>query len=76
MSAGTLKDIPNAVGAWVGLKDVVKAHILGYEKPDAEGRYPMSANPMHYGDFAALLQKLFPQYNIDTRYNIRFCATV
>lgn len=67
MLNGTLKDIPNEVGVWVGVKDVVKAHILGYENPDAEGRYIISAKFMHYGDFAALLQKLFPQYNIDTR---------
>jgi nucleoside-diphosphate-sugar epimerase len=64
---GTMKDIPNAVGAWVGVKDVVKAHILGYEKPEAEGRHILSAKVMHYGDFAALLKKLFPQYNIETR---------
>jgi nucleoside-diphosphate-sugar epimerase len=64
---GTSKDIPNRVGAWVGVKDVVKAHILGYEKPDAEGRYPIYAKSMHYGDLAALLQKLFPLYNIETR---------
>lgn len=62
-----MKDIPNQSGCWVGVKDVVKAHILGYEKPEAEGRYIINAGVMHYGDLAALLQKLFPQYNIMAR---------
>lgn len=65
--AGAVKDIPNEVACWVGVKDVVKAHILGYEKPEAEGRYNLNTKVMHRGDFAALLQKLFPQYNIVTR---------
>lgn len=64
---GTMKDIPNTAGCWVGVKDVAKAHILGYEKPEAEGRHILNTKVMHYGDFAALLKKLFPQYNIETR---------
>jgi len=61
---GNLKTIPNTVACWVGVKDVAKAHILGYEKPEAEGRYILNERVLHNGDFAALLQKLFPQYNI------------
>jgi len=64
---GTMKDIPNNVGCWVGVKDVAKAHILGYEKPEAEGRYILNAKVMHFGDLAAILKKLFPQYNIEAR---------
>ena len=58
------------MGCWVGVKNVAQAHILGYEKPEAEGRYILSTKVMHWGDFGALLQKLFPQYNVVARYLI------
>lgn len=64
---GTVKDIPNNVGAWVGVKDVAKAHVLAYEKPEAEGRHILSSEALHYGDFAAILKKLCPEYNIEAR---------
>lgn len=64
---GNMKTIPNQVGCWVGVKDVAKAHILAYENPEAEGRYILNSKVLHYGDFAALLQKLFPQYKVVAR---------
>jgi cinnamoyl-CoA reductase len=62
-----MKTIPNQAGCWVGVKDVAKAHILAYENPEAEGRYILNSKVMHYGDFAALLHKLFPQYKVVAR---------
>ncbi|KAG0568830.1 hypothetical protein KC19_6G047900 [Ceratodon purpureus] len=64
---GNTKTIKNESGCWVGVKDVAMAHILGYEKPEAEGRYILCEKVMHLGDFASLLQKLFPQYNVVAR---------
>lgn len=54
---------------WVGVKDVAKAHLLGYESPKAEGRYILSERALHYVDLAGLLQKLFPQYTVVARAN-------
>jgi cinnamoyl-CoA reductase len=62
--SGTTKTFPNGVLGWVGVKDVATAHILAYEKPEAEGRYICNERVLHNGDVVALLKKLFPQYPI------------
>ncbi|KAG0558570.1 hypothetical protein KC19_10G038700 [Ceratodon purpureus] len=61
---GTTQTITNQVVGWVGVKDVAMAHILTYEKPEAEGRYICSERMLHFGDAVALLAKLYPQYHI------------
>ena len=40
------------------------AHILAYEKSEAEGRYICNERVLHNADMVALLKKLFPQYPI------------
>ena len=62
--SGTTKTFPNFVLGWVGVKDVATAHILAYEKPEAEGRYICNERNLHNGDLVALLKELFPQYPI------------
>jgi len=61
---GTTKTFDNAVLGWVGVKDVAMAHILAFEKPQAEGRYICSGRVLHMGDVVSLLKKLYPQYPI------------
>lgn len=61
---GTTKTFPNFVLGWVGVKDVATAHILAFEKPEAEGRYICNERVLHNGDLVALLKELFPQYPI------------
>lgn len=64
MFSGTTKEFVNATFGWVGVKDVAMAHILAFEKPEAEGRYICNERVLHQGDIVDLLKKLFPQYPI------------
>ncbi|KAL7601305.1 hypothetical protein Lser_V15G26737 [Lactuca serriola] len=48
----------------VHVKDVALAHILVYENKAATGRHLCVEAISHYGDFAAMVAELYPQYNI------------
>ncbi|XP_057782584.1 phenylacetaldehyde reductase-like [Salvia miltiorrhiza] len=48
----------------VHVKDVALAHILVYENPSARGRHVCVEAISHYGDFAAKVAELYPEYNI------------
>lgn len=61
---GTSKTFLNFCVGWVGVKDVAMAHILAYEKPEAEGRYIVNTELLHYGDMVSKLAALYPQYPI------------
>jgi nucleoside-diphosphate-sugar epimerase len=49
---------------YVHLEDAVTAHILCYEKPEAEGRYVVDAGVMETKEMAEVIAKHFPQYKI------------
>ncbi|GJV62708.1 cinnamoyl-CoA reductase 1 [Tanacetum coccineum] len=48
----------------VHVKDVALAHILVYENTSATGRHLCVEAITHYGDFAAKVAELYPEYNI------------
>lgn len=48
----------------VHVKDVALAHILVYENTSATGRHMCVEAISHYGDFAAKVAELYPEYNI------------
>ncbi|KAK3206579.1 hypothetical protein Dsin_020625 [Dipteronia sinensis] len=48
----------------VHFKDVALAHILVYENPSASGRHLCVEAISHYGDFAAKVAELYPEYNL------------
>nr|GLL30908.1 cinnamoyl-CoA reductase 1 [Ipomoea trifida] len=48
----------------VHFKDVALAHILVYENTSAKGRHLCVEAISHYGDFAAKVAELYPEYNI------------
>ncbi|XP_058198787.1 cinnamoyl-CoA reductase 1-like [Rhododendron vialii] len=48
----------------VHVKDVALAHILVYENTSATGRHLCVEAISHYGDFAAMVAELYPEYNI------------
>ncbi|KAL8496623.1 hypothetical protein ACS0TY_020352 [Phlomoides rotata] len=48
----------------VHVKDVALAHILTYENTSATGRHMCLEAISHYGDFAAKVAQLYPEYNI------------
>lgn len=48
----------------VHVKDVALAHILVYENPTATGRHICTESISHYGDLAAKVAELYPEYNV------------
>lgn len=48
----------------VHVKDVALAHILVYEDKSATGRHLCVEAVSHYGDFAAKVAQLLPEYNV------------
>lgn len=48
----------------VHVKDVALAHILVYENKSASGRHLCVEAISHYGDFAAKVAELYPEYNL------------
>ncbi|KAK8467120.1 hypothetical protein PHAVU_008G257800 [Phaseolus vulgaris] len=48
----------------VHLKDVTLAHILVYENKSAVGRHVCVESISHFGDFAAKVGELYPEYNV------------
>ncbi|CAK9153540.1 unnamed protein product, partial [Ilex paraguariensis] len=48
----------------VHVKDVALAHILLYENTSATGRHLCVEAISHYGDFAAKVAELYPEYNL------------
>lgn len=63
--AGQMKTFPNYALNWVGIEDVVMAHVLAYEKDQAEGRCICLEQTIHMSDLVALLNKMHPEYHID-----------
>ncbi|KAG8388989.1 hypothetical protein BUALT_Bualt02G0182800 [Buddleja alternifolia] len=55
---------PNATYGWTDVKDVVNAHILAYEKPEANGRYLMVERTTHFKDFVKILRDLYPDIKL------------
>ncbi|KAK4408959.1 Cinnamoyl-CoA reductase 1 [Sesamum angolense] len=48
----------------VHVKDVALAHLLVYENTSATGRHLCVEAVSHYGDFAAKVAELYPEYNV------------
>ncbi|KAL9316555.1 hypothetical protein ACSQ67_017556 [Phaseolus vulgaris] len=48
----------------VHFKDVALAHILVYENKSAVGRHLCAEAISHFGDFAAQVGELYPEYNV------------
>ena len=70
---GTKRSYPNAVAAYVDVRDVARAHVLAYERPDARGRYLCIGTVLHRAQLIAVLRELFPQYPVTVKYKLRFC---
>lgn len=59
---------PNAVAAYVDVRDVARAHVLVYERPDARGRRFLCVDAvLHRQRFLQLLRDLCPDYPIPTK---------
>ncbi|KAL0436421.1 UNVERIFIED_CONTAM: Cinnamoyl-CoA reductase 1 [Sesamum radiatum] len=48
----------------IHVKDVALAHLLVYENTSATGRHLCVEAISHYGDFAAKVAELYPEYNV------------
>ncbi|CAD6241771.1 unnamed protein product [Miscanthus lutarioriparius] len=64
---GTKRSIPNAVAAYVDVRDVARAHVLAYERPSACGRYLCIGTVLHREQLVAMLRDLFPQYPVTAK---------
>lgn len=64
---GTKRSIPNAVAAYVDVRDVARAHLLAYERPGARGRYLCIGTVLHRADLVDMLRDLFPQYPVTAK---------
>ncbi|KAL3675749.1 hypothetical protein R1sor_025697 [Riccia sorocarpa] len=65
---GSKTEIPNRMYGFVHVKDVAKAHIFAFERPEAEGRYLLVESTMHAKQVAELLRTLYPQCAIPDKY--------
>jgi cinnamoyl-CoA reductase len=64
---GKKRSYPNAVAAYVDVRDVARAHVLAYERPQARGRYLCIGTVLHRAQFIAMLRELFPQYPVTAK---------
>ncbi|KAM0902451.1 hypothetical protein ACQ4PT_019295 [Festuca glaucescens] len=64
---GAKPTYPNAVAAYTDVRDVARAHVLAYERPDARGRYLCIGAVLHRAHFLNLLKNLFPQYSFTAK---------
>ncbi|TVU27754.1 hypothetical protein EJB05_19254, partial [Eragrostis curvula] len=64
---GTKTSYPNAVAAYVDVRDVARAHVLAYERPAARGRYLCIGAVLHRAQFIGILRELFPQYPVTAK---------
>ncbi|XP_048323005.2 cinnamoyl-CoA reductase 1-like [Ziziphus jujuba] len=64
---GTSKTYPNAVQAYVDVRDVASSHVLVYETPSASGRYLCVESVLHRGQLLQMLAQLFPEYPIPAK---------
>ena len=64
---GTKRSIPNAVAAYVDIRDVARAHVLAYERPAARGRYLCIGTVLHRAQLVAMLRDLFPKYPVTAK---------
>lgn len=64
---GTKRSIPNAVAAYVDVRDVARAHVLAYERPGARGRYLCIGTVLHRADLVDMLRDLFPHYPVTAK---------
>lgn len=49
---------------YVHIDDVATAHILAYEKPEAEGRYIVSGITLDNDEMAEMLAKRYPTLDV------------
>ncbi len=65
---GTKKSYPNAAAAYVDVRDVARAHVVVYERPEARGRYLCIGTVLHRAELLRMLRDLFPQYPATAKY--------
>jgi len=60
-------EYPNKRIGFVHIDDVVTAHLLAMEVPEAHGRYICSSDVAHFGDIMGMLQKKYPKLRVPSR---------
>ncbi|CAI9106324.1 OLC1v1005454C1 [Oldenlandia corymbosa var. corymbosa] len=55
---------PNTTFGWVDVRDVATAHILAFEKPEANGRYCLVDSVAHQSRVVKILRELYPSIKL------------
>lgn len=55
--------MPNKLRNLVDVRDVAAAVLLGYEQPEAEGRYICMAHAIKTRGLVVMLRSLYPNYS-------------
>lgn len=61
---GSTETYPDFYMGPVHVKDVALAHILVYENKSASGRHLCVESISHFGDFAAKVSEMYPEFNV------------
>lgn len=64
---GRAQEYPNKRIGFVHIDDVVTAHVLAMEVPEAHGRYICSSDVAHFGDIMSMLKTKYPKLQTPTR---------
>lgn len=64
LALGCTETYEDYIMGLVHVKDVALAHILVYENSSVTGRHLCVEAISHYGDFAANVAELYPEYNV------------
>ncbi|KAL3677880.1 hypothetical protein R1sor_020836 [Riccia sorocarpa] len=67
MVQGKAEGYPNQIIGFVHIDDVVDAHILVYEKPEANGRYICSSLTAHWREIMSFIAQKWPHLSVPTR---------
>ncbi|KAM0048112.1 putative cinnamyl-alcohol dehydrogenase [Helianthus debilis subsp. tardiflorus] len=59
---------PDGINIFVDVRDTAIAHILAFEKPEANGRYCMVGNVVRSVEIMMILDKLYPDLGYSLRY--------
>ncbi|KAK1425318.1 hypothetical protein QVD17_20669 [Tagetes erecta] len=65
---------PDGINILVDVRDVAMAHILAFEKPEANGRYCMVGNVIRSSKIFMILDKLYPGLGYSLRYKDDKCV--
>nr|XP_043613493.1 cinnamoyl-CoA reductase 1-like [Erigeron canadensis] len=62
------EEVENRLRLFVDVRDLAKALLLAYEKPEANGRYICTSHEIRAKELVEMLKKYYPDYKYPTKY--------